>query len=690
MYQSLPYIIKSTSILLILFVYYKLFLRKQTFFRLNRIYLLGTLLIAAIVPFITIEIQVSTFIPEAHHPMRIYMSNLLDEVYVLANYTSEAPSRTAMHFNFVLWGYYLGVGVFVFRYLLSLLQIQRFKHCYPGKRFRGICFYFLPGDQPAFSYFNNLFICRDLPREDRRKIFEHEKIHIRQLHSLDLLIAEIICIFNWFNPLVWILKHAMMENHEYIADRQVIRRYHTGSYLELLVRQTFKGAFSFTNYFSCSNLKKRTIMMTKKQSRKYWVLSFIPVTALLVTLLYGFTCSKSAIMPFPFVVPEIPEINSENQAEPIFTSPTVSDDSVLFVAVEEMPRFPGDVSQWISKNVKYPAEAIAKKIEGKVYVQFVVEKDGSVNNIKVVKAVDPLLDKEAVRVIGSMPKWQPGKQKGEVVRVSYTLPIYFLMTSGMDSTPEKKYESYLQKMNECIKKLEDPSLLTEKDLEPIGKSLLGEETDDKAAYRQQIEWIKYVEMTFSQEAKPLMDKFNFSAEEKSAVTKIHETRLHEQLKLIQSIGPDQFIQKFSQIPGFEYTKANVKAQRDLQNSLSPEHYKQLVTNINLKPIEQRDVFVRVEDMPSFQDGDINKWIQKNIKYPAEAVAKKLEGKVYVQFVIEQDGSISGAKVVRGIDPVLDQEALRLVNSMPKWRPGRQRGMEVRVAYTIPIWFRLNK
>ena len=123
---------------------------------------------------------------------------------------------------------------------------------------------------PTFSFFNYLFInTHSLSQENRRKIFAHEKIHIQQCHSLDLCIAEIICIANWFNPFVWLIKQLILENHEYIADQQVIRKYKISGYLELLIQQSLKGAFSFTNYFSCSNLKKRTIMLTKKQSRKF-------------------------------------------------------------------------------------------------------------------------------------------------------------------------------------------------------------------------------------------------------------------------------------------------------------------------------------------------------------------------------------------------------------------------------------
>ena len=98
----------------------------------------------------------------------------------------------------------------------------------------------------------------------------------------------------------------------------------------------------------------------------------------------------------------------------------------VFMVVEDMPQFPGgDVTKWLAKNTKYPMIAQENGIQGKVFVQFVIEKDGSISNVRVMRPVDPSLDKEAVRVVSSMPKWKPGKQRGKAVRVSYTVPINF-------------------------------------------------------------------------------------------------------------------------------------------------------------------------------------------------------------------------------------------------------------------------
>lgn len=103
----------------------------------------------------------------------------------------------------------------------------------------------------------------------------------------------------------------------------------------------------------------------------------------------------------------------------------------IFQVVENMPIFPGGNPQkWIGKNVNYPQIAAENGIQGKVYISFVIEKDGSITDVKVARSVDVSLDKEATRVISSMPKWTPGKQRGKAVRVSYTLPINFQLTNN--------------------------------------------------------------------------------------------------------------------------------------------------------------------------------------------------------------------------------------------------------------------
>ena len=116
-----------------------------------------------------------------------------------------------------------------------------------------------------------------------------------------------------------------------------------------------------------------------------------------------------------------------------------------------------------------------------------------------------------------------------------------------------------------------------------------------------------------------------------------------------------------------------------------------VTVVEEEP-EEQTIFEVVEQMPEFPNGGmagLMQFLSKNIKYPTIAQENGTQGRVTVQFVVNKDGSIVDAKVIRGVDPYLDKEALRVIGTMPKWKPGMQRGKPVRVKYTVPVMFRLQ-
>lgn len=112
-----------------------------------------------------------------------------------------------------------------------------------------------------------------------------------------------------------------------------------------------------------------------------------------------------------------------------------------------------------------------------------------------------------------------------------------------------------------------------------------------------------------------------------------------------------------------------------------------------EPIEEEEIFFIAEDMPMFNGKDASdgfrEYVAKNLKYPDIAAENGIQGTVYIQFVVEPSGSVSNVKVLRGVDPALDKEAVRIVQSSPKWTPGKQRGKPVRVSFTFPITFKLN-
>ena len=223
-----------------------------------------------------------------------------------------------------------------------------------------------------------------------------------------------------------------------------------------------------------------------------------------------------------------------------------------------MPQYTGGeeaMMKYVAENIKYPQAAKDKNIGGRVFVSFVIEKDGSVNEVKVMRGIGGGCDEEAVRVIKGMPKWKPGIQKGKPVRVSYMMPLNFKLS---DDQPEKPAQQ---------------------------------------------------------------------------------------------------------------TDANKP---------------------NMKP-DKNGVYQICEQMPEFPGGveALMDFVAKNVVYPQEAMDKEISGRVYVSFVIEKDGSVNEVKVMKGIGGGCDDEAVRVIKAMPKWKPGKQDGKPVRVSYMMPITFKLQ-
>lgn len=433
------YIVKSGIILIVLLIYYEIVLKRQTSFKLNRFYLLGSLLFAAGIPFIHISYP---FFKEVS-PINILSSPVTN--VLIDGEISVIPQTGIGWGQYFIYFYLCGIIIFSIRYFHFWYHIFKLFSILPHKKIRGLHIYLLSSTIPTFSLFHHLFFNpQGLDKKNRRKIFEHEKIHIRQWHSLDIQISEIICIFNWFNPLVWIFKRYIIQNHEYIADQQVVQQFQASGYLQLLVYQALKGNTSFRNYFSCSNLKKRVKMIThaKPEKSKYW--NYIPVFLISSVL---FFCSTSIAIgtsesPATDLSSSLPVVKDQTAPAslPLQTGETKDTEAVF-------P--PGNVRNWINQHIKYPVEAIEKKLQGTVIVAFTIDEAGKKQNVSISQSLAPSLDAEALRLVQSMPDWKPAVKDGKRVSSSFSIPIHFRLSpaqSSETSVPEKKALSKAEEM----------------------------------------------------------------------------------------------------------------------------------------------------------------------------------------------------------------------------------------------------
>lgn len=646
------HLLPIAATVMVLWGVYRLLFRNSNRLLFNRFFLLTSLLLALAMPLL--GLLSGTELPQmATLKQNMFSGMMLSEVIVTPDGQPVLPEVTvntnATPSRFSLWQvvggiYLIGVGVMTLLFLFKLGKLVALIIRSPKRKMSGCTAVFTGRDQGSFSFFRYAFFPNENVDPD---IMRHEMSHISHHHSWDILFAEVMMILQWFNPFIYLYKKELQSLHEYQADRDVVA---TGvdkkNYMMLILQQCTAVDFSkMSNNFSLILTKKRIKMITRNEKAKglWWrLLATLPVLAILMIANTKVTAQEQKAVDkpitvemgrfeifdddgFPMLLKDTIIYNEDgsyvkcetsdsdvldpNTGEPLKKmtitthkadgSPAnhmslhweIQGDTTLYTAepfsiteeslgillgglsaqedapsndtvfniVDEMPQFPGGdqaLMKYIAENIKYPQEAKDKEIAGRVFLAFVVEKDGSVSNVEVKRGIGGGCDDEAVRVVKAMPKWKPGKQKGEPVRVSYMLPVNFKLTDDIPMKSVKKTEA---------------------------------------------------------------------------------------------------------------NKPEMKPNAD-------------------------GVYQIVEEMPQFPSGETKmmEYIAKNINYPQEARDKGIEGRVFIGMVIEKDGSVSNVRVLRGIGGGCDEEAVRVISSMPKWKPGKVGGEPVPVSYMLPVNFKLQE
>ena len=402
---------------------YLLFLRKETFFVLNRIYLMAAVLFSILLPFIHFQVagaMPSVMLGEVTVTATSYQ-NLLGTVTVYGTRLTGVIERTIQSIGLIRLIYLSGTAVFLILFLYRLFQVVTLILNNESEVKNGIRIVKIDRDTTPFSFFSFVFINRNnADSKGMKEMLAHEMEHVRQGHSFDVLILELLTIFQWFNPFIWLLKRSVRENHEFLADHGVLKPgVSSAAYRMLLLNSSFVQQPVIANNFNYSLVKIRIKMITKIKS---------PKTAA-SKLAMGILATAALLMVFAFDKDETNFYSNKSTNIPVKTEVNRQQDKV-YEKVDQMPVFPGGdqaLMQYVIKEVKYPDDAKKAGIQGKVLVVFVVSKEGKVINPKIVRSVSPSIDKEALRVVSSLPKWVPGKQKGKNVDVSYTIPISFAL-----------------------------------------------------------------------------------------------------------------------------------------------------------------------------------------------------------------------------------------------------------------------
>ena len=439
------WLIEANIAFIALYLFYVLFLKRDTFFREKRFAFLLGLLFALLYPFIDLSIYIQDSKPAADI-VRAFSATLPGVIVT----TSQKASLT--NEEIVIGLYLLVVAFFFIRMQLQLGSVLILAARGQKEKLDTRTIIHLPTGTAPFSFFKWIFINPDeCCSQDIDEILHHERAHVSQLHTFDVLISELLCAMFWINPFIWLLRNAIRENLEYLADRKVIYSgFNQKSYQYHLLRLSAQQTTStMGNYFNVSQLKKRIIMMNKKKSSLAGLSKYalsLPIFALLLlssntysatpkteTASKGATTTKTKATTTPKDTIEIetvatkPITQTKQSSKTTTTSPKVSEDKPLTVC-EQMPAFPGgekELTKFIQENLHYPVLSSQLRVEGRVTVRFVVKTTGEVTDVVVIRGLDNNCDDEAVRVVKLLPKWIPGKQDGRKVSVYYTLPITY-------------------------------------------------------------------------------------------------------------------------------------------------------------------------------------------------------------------------------------------------------------------------
>lgn len=420
------YLLQVNVGLILFYALYKLVCTRDTFFRSRRFILIVSLVLPFILPFIDVREWLESrdrMIMLTHFDY----SAVLPEI-VVGSEAVETGNRVFVLSEWIGYLYLAGVVVLLVRLAVQAFSLYRLIVRMPEKEINGVRVKCLNDPSGPFSFFGWIFMNPAAVKEDEiNEILTHEMAHVKQHHSVDVLLAEMVSICCWMNPFAWLLKREVRLNLEFLADRKVMEAgFATKSYQYHLLGLAYNHKYGLSNNFNFSHLKQRIIMMNKKKSNatehiKY-ALFVLPAFALLVA--GNISCSQDASQTEDAKEEVVAPVSPEAKEAP--ADSTAKEE--VFMVAEQMPEFPGGMKEllkFLQDNLKYPENAMKNNVQGRVIVQFVVEKDGTLTEFKVARSVDPDLDAEALRVLQTMPKWKPGMQRGKIVRVKFTVPVSF-------------------------------------------------------------------------------------------------------------------------------------------------------------------------------------------------------------------------------------------------------------------------
>ena len=664
MTPEFAYFLKVNVAFVLFYAFYRLLFYKDTFFKLRRASLLAFFGLALLYPLLNIQEWVKEQEPMTE-VIQIYSAMLPEmtvtpEVVVKTDWKGILLSAS----SYMYWGVMALLFVRFFIQLSSILLLA-----YRSRRtvIHGVPVYRL--DKPAgpFSFFKMIFIHPESHSEKEiDEILTHECTHVFQWHSVDVMICELITVICWVNPFAWLLKREVRHNLEYLADNTVIQSgYDCKSYQYHLLglAHHYQAAATLYNSFNVLHLKNRISMMNKKRSHgigrtKYLI--FIPLAAFLMLLSN---------------IEAVARITGEIAAEAVAGVKEATEISVLSeddvkVSGQVIDDFNGPV---IGANVIVKGTNVGTITDTEGY--FVLE----TTKIAVLRFSFPGMKAKEVAVKDVQGKLKVQLYSDGSAQGSQSAPPPPPMSPQISTDPSDLVFTVVEVMPEfpggqgallqfLAKSIKYPVIAQQNGIQ--GRVTCSFVVGKDGVIRN-IEVIRGVDPSLDLEATrviSMMPKWKPGMQKGKEVS-------------VKYTVPVTF-----RLQGKEDNKPTPLPAGEGDNEITVVGYGE-----QKSADTSGQVFAIVEKMPQFPGGEkaINEFISKTLQYPVIAQENGIQGKVVCSFIINQDGSVTDAEVVSGVDPSLDREALRIVSAMPKWTPGTQRGKAVRVKYTMPVTFTLQ-
>ena len=524
----LVYILQVSVCLAIFYSFYYFLLRRETLFESNRTYILLSLVSSFALPLLRIYVDTALHDPDVI-AAPVYVGTYVQEI----TYELSARPVTPFPWDTLLKGVYaLGVALLSIRLYRAVREINQIRRS--GQQINILGYPCIISDKvkTPFSFFRSIYLPEDhrFNEDELREVVSHELAHVHGKHTFDIILVEVACIFLWPSPLIYLYRKAIRDIHEYMADAAVVKDTPWEHYADLLLHQQ-QGQLQnvLSNQLIFSQLKKRILMMNKQRSgslARFKYLGVVPIL-LVALVLFSFrekgfedrgslnddTVRSGADKVLVFNVDQdqaihfdLLSLKNDRFSQDADTIPKAhpsvpeKDMSKPFTMVEQMPQFPGCESeqdetlrsqcqagkmyQFIGEHLKYPEEDRAKGLEGMGVVQFVVQPDGEMSDIQVVRSPSPAMEKEMMRLMQAMAdlpqKWIPGRHEGIPVPVALTLPIKFkLDDKAADLTAENETPVIFPGCAEITDKAEQQLCSQQGIYKFIGQHLKYPEADQK-------------------------------------------------------------------------------------------------------------------------------------------------------------------------------------------------------------------